>query len=185
LRAGAQQLSERIADARAAFPISNQPRHLREGGVGVPGAKRSGEPREPRPEGKDLDLVPSLQGRMTELKQGARIGRHRPRDVEDQNQGSRTQAPVTPGPAQGLAFGPQRRPKRPPEVEAPPPRRRSVAARVTHRHRDPEVADEPVADPHLLLGQLVERFLFEPFDRTRDHAHGRLTLGIILVRHTP
>src|SRR5439155_25939280 len=60
---------------------------------------------------------------MREQRKSARVGSHRPGNVENEHDSPPPPAPVTPGPLDGLASGPEGAPDRPAEVRASNPRR--------------------------------------------------------------
>ena len=98
-----EQALQRLADARAPVPVGHLGGRGGEGDVGVGVAEGPCHAREAGAEGEGLPVRAAAQRGVGEHRQGPRVGGHRARHVEHQQQPPPLPAPPPPGPVDGLA----------------------------------------------------------------------------------
>jgi hypothetical protein len=95
--------AERLADERAAAPVDDLGRGPPERLVGIGARQRTRHPRQARAEAESLPPRVCTQRRVREHDEGARVVRHRARDVEEQDEAAPAAAALAPGTLQRLA----------------------------------------------------------------------------------
>src|SRR5579864_9405792 len=177
----AVELTECIADARAAAEVVHAFAHRVKSAVEVAMAEQARDSRQPRREYKRLQVFPPRDG-MGKDHQQSRVALHRAAHVADQHQGPPPDPRSAPEQRHQLSAGANRVSRRAPEVDAPRPSR-PKAPRPPFRDTPRRLLEEP---PHLLgpppchLFEVLvpEELLGAVATRAR-----RELLGILLAAH--